>query len=98
MGGGKRSWLVAAFAALLVLVAVGVAVGTLRDGSEEDASAPTTEERAERPPAQPGKAATRPDRQKVRRGKGERPDRPAPGTSALLGIADQKAETFADAR
>ena len=93
-----RSWLGAAFGALLVLVAVGLAVGTLRDGSEEDASAPTTEKRAKRPAAPPGKAAPRPNRQKVRRGKGERPDRPAPGTGALLGIADQKAATFSDPR
>jgi hypothetical protein len=32
----------------------------------------------------------------VRRGKGTQPDRPAPGTGALLAIADQKPKTFSD--
>jgi hypothetical protein len=35
-------------------------------------------------------------RQRVKRGHGTQPDRPAPGTGPLLAIADQKAETFSD--
>ena len=48
------------------------------------------------PKSQPGKAAPKPGREKVTRGHGAIPDRPAPGTGPLLAIADQKPATFTD--
>ena len=49
-------------------------------------------------PAATGKtrAKSHRHRQAVKRGKGTRPDEPAPGTGPLIGIADQKPETFSD--
>src|SRR5207244_9808334 len=44
----------------------------------------------------PGRAAPRKGREGVRRGHGTQPDRPAPGTGPLLGIADQNPSTFSD--
>jgi hypothetical protein len=46
--------------------------------------------------AKPKRAKKRSGREGVRHGHGNQPDRPAPGTGTLLGIADQKAATFSD--
>ena len=90
----------AAFAAVaVVVVAVVVFAGGKEDEQENGGSTqtPTTATPTSTTPrTQPGKAAPRPGREKVTRGHGTTPDRPAPGTGPLLAIADQKAETFND--
>lgn len=95
-GAGKA----VAGAALAALVVVGVLA--LGGGGESD------DQTATQPPGATGTSgptvhkptAIRPrgKREPVRRGHGGRPDEPAPGSSPLLAIADQKPETFADPR
>jgi hypothetical protein len=84
------------------VIAAGVAVLLLTDRGDDrktgpgSASGPAATTPDSKPKAPAGKAAPRPGRQKVRRGTGTQPDAPAPGTGALLAIADQKPETFSD--
>src|SRR3954451_7516965 len=97
MGGKAKAGL-----ALLVLGGVAAVVLVARGGdnqADKTASTPSTATTTPSPkkPATPaGKAAPRPHRQRVRRGHGTTPDEPAPGTGALLAIADQKPQTFTD--
>jgi hypothetical protein len=86
-------------AALVVAGAVVAAVIALGGGSDTDDDGTGTTGSTTQPAkraAGPGKAAPRPNRQRVRRGHGTQPDRPAAGTGPLLAIADQKPQTFAD--
>ena len=89
--------LVAVLAAAAIVVVAIVAIGGNDKSSTKTGQSTTattgTETSAK---AQPGKAKSRPGREAVRKGKGNQPDRPAPGTGPLLGIADQKPATFAD--
>jgi hypothetical protein len=66
-------------------------------GRKAPAQGPAT---AQQPaPTQPGRARKPPaGRLGVRRGRNGAPDQPAPGSAALLGISDQKPETFSDPR
>jgi hypothetical protein len=84
----------AAIAAVVVAVAIGAAV--LAGGGSNNPS-PTTH--ATTPQAAPKtQPAPQPKhhREGVVRGHGSQPDRPAPGSGPLLGIADQKPQTFSD--
>ncbi|HEX6712165.1 MAG TPA: hypothetical protein VF066_02230 [Thermoleophilaceae bacterium] len=91
------SWrgILAALAAAGAVVAAVIAFG---GGESKDQRTGTTGSSTQpaKPATKPGKAAPRPNRQRVRRGHGNQPDRPAPGTGPLLAIADQKPQTFAD--
>jgi hypothetical protein len=89
------SWrgIVAALAAAGVVLA---AVLVLAGGGEKGQDTGTTTERTGPTTSEPGKAAPHRNRQGVQRGHGTQPDRPAPGTGPLLGIADQKPQTFSD--
>jgi hypothetical protein len=93
----NRRLLIAAAVAAAAVVAAVLALG--KGGSDSppapSASTPTAKKPAPKP-RKPRKAAPRRHRQGVLRGHGRQPDRPAPGTSALLGIADQKPQTFSD--
>lgn len=94
-----RGWVIAGVAALVVAAGVLALAGGGGDG--DSGSGPTSPRTSpERPTRRPAPQRSRPRgrRQGVRRGNGMRPDQPAPGTGALLGIADQKPETFADPR
>jgi hypothetical protein len=96
---GRRELLAVLAAAALVIVAVVAFGGGSSDKSSSGtSSAPesTTTSTSAKPKPKPGSAAPRRHRQGVIRGRGTEPDRPAPGTGALLGIADQKAATFSD--
>jgi hypothetical protein len=90
----------ALFAAVLVAAAGVVAWVAFGKGGDDEQAAPppsaTAPGRQAKPKTKPGRAAARPGRERVRRGHGTTPDRPAPGTGALLAIADQKPRTFAD--
>jgi hypothetical protein len=95
---GKKGW---AVAALVVAAAVAAVValtgsGSSGGGSSGTGGTTTTTAKPRQPAKKPGKAAPRRNRQAVRRGHGTTPDTPAPGTGALLGIADQKPQTFSD--
>jgi hypothetical protein len=83
---------------VVAVAAVLVAVLALGKGSDEQTTTtPTaTTSTVKKPATRPGKARLRKGRQKFRRGHGTQPDRPAPGTGPLLGIADQKPQTFSD--
>jgi hypothetical protein len=85
-------------AAVLVAAVVVVAVLALANGGDKTTTGtPTaTTSTTKKPATKPGRAAPRRGRQAVRRGHGTQPDRPAPGTGPLLGIADQKPQTFSD--
>jgi Glycosyl hydrolase catalytic core len=86
-------------AATAVVAVVVVAGGGGGGGTTGTSGTPTTTATTKSTPTStvpPGSAAPRPGRQGVRRGHGKQPDVPAPGTGALLGIADQKAATFSD--
>jgi hypothetical protein len=92
---GKAPWLVAALLAAAVITVSVINVDD--DGDDRDGAASTPTSTV--PTASTPKTTTtrrRPGRQRVRRGHGSRPDRPAPGTGPLLAIADQKPETFSD--
>src|SRR3954463_2131412 len=88
------------------LVAAAIVVGVLalaRGGKDDQKPAPTATAPAAKKPAAKTPSATkrrtarrRRHRQGVIRGHGTQPDRPAPGTGALLGVADQKPQTFSD--
>jgi hypothetical protein len=91
----RRALVVVAVIAALVVAAV-LAFGKSGDDKESAKSPTSTTPTSTQPKAKPGKAAPRRNRQRVRRGHGTQPDRPAPGTGALLGIADQKPQTFSD--
>jgi hypothetical protein len=93
----RRALVVVAVIAALVVAAV-LAFGKSGDDNEsaKSPSATTPATTATQPKSKPGEAAPRRNRQGVRRGHGTQPDRPAPGTGALLGIADQKPQTFSD--
>ena len=94
---GKRGWI----ALGVVVAAAVVAVIALGGGSDKNGSG---SDRQTGPTTQPQGSSTttakaakpRGKRQGVRRGHGSQPDRPAPGTGALLAIADQKPATFSD--
>jgi hypothetical protein len=89
-------------AALVAAAAVVVGVIALANGSGDNNSTPTATTPSTTAPAKkpttttPAKRAPRKNREPVRRGHGTTPDRPAPGTGPLLGIADQKPQTFSD--
>jgi hypothetical protein len=93
----RRALVVVAVIAALVVAAV-LAFGKSGDDNEsaKSRSATTPATTATQPKSKPGEAEPRRNRQGVRRGHGTQPDRPAPGTGALLGIADQKPQTFSD--
>jgi hypothetical protein len=87
----------AAVAAVVVLViALGGGDKSGKTGTSGTGTTTTTGPVAAKPQTPTGQAAPRRGRQGVRRGRGMQPDTPAPGTGALLGIADQKPETFSD--
>jgi hypothetical protein len=106
---GKGGWAALAALAIGVAVAVVAASGGGADNgggtSSQSVTTPTTSTtakrttpaRASRKPARKRPARKR-HRQGVIQGHGTQPDEPAPGTGALLAIADQKAATFSDAR
>src|SRR3954451_12774894 len=88
------------------LVAAAIIVGVLalaRGGKDDQKTAPTATAPAAKKPAAKTPSAKkrrtarrRRHRQGVIRGHGTQPDRPAPGTGALLAVADQKPQTFSD--
>jgi hypothetical protein len=80
--------------AVVAVIAVGGSGGAGGGSKTTTTGAPRTP--TPTPAVPPGRAAPRPGRLGVQRGRGKRPDVPAPGTGALLGIADQKAATFSD--
>ena len=89
-----------ALAALVVgAVVVVIALAGGGKGDQGEKASPTN-----RQPAATTQTAAQPNppalkkvkRQRVRRGHGTKPDEPAPGTDALLAIADQKPATFSD--
>src|SRR4051794_21120453 len=82
--------IVAGVAAAIVASGGGDDGGKTGIGTRPDARNPPETTRAQAP------QTARKHRQKVRKGHGVTPDRPAPGTGALLAIADQKPETFRD--
>jgi hypothetical protein len=91
--------LLAALATAAIAVVAVIAVGG-GGGSGGGSKTTTTTGAPKKPTPTPtvpaGRAAPRPGRQRVKRGSGKQPDVPAPGTGALLGVADQKAATFGD--
>jgi len=86
--------LLGALATAAIAVIAVIAAGGGGGSKTTTTGAPKTRTPARTVPA--GRAAPRPGRQGVKRGRGKQPDVPAPGTGALLGIADQKAATFSD--
>jgi hypothetical protein len=90
--------LATAVIAVVAVIAVGGGGGgggsTTSSGSKTTTGAPRAQTPTRTVPA--GRAAPRPGRQGLTRGRGKQPDAPAPGTGPLLGIADQKAATFSD--
>ena len=93
MSGRTRK--IAVAAAALVVAAVAIALVTSGGGHGTPHSPGTT------PAPQPSlRKPIRPrgPREAIKRGHGRSPDEPAPGTGALLGIADQKPATFSDPR
>src|SRR3954471_928552 len=78
----------------VIVVAAIVWVVASRGGGEDKTAIGTTTETRKAPP--PVAKPPRDKRQRVRKGRGTQPDRPARGTGALLAIADQKPETFSD--
>ena len=92
---GKTAFVVVGLlvAAVIAFALVG---GDDDDGNDSGGTSSPTTAKPKTPASKPGRAAPRPGRQRVRRGKGSQPDRPAPGTGALLAIADQKPQTFSD--
>jgi hypothetical protein len=89
----RRALVAAALAAAVVVVAV---LALANGGGKKTTSPPATAPATGKPTTKPGNAGPRKGRQAVRRGHGTQPDRPAPGTGPLLGIADQKPQTFSD--
>ena len=90
----------AAGVALAAVVVVGVlALGGGGESDDQTATQPPGATGASGPTS-PKPKAIRPrgKREPVRRGRGLRPDQPAPGSAPLLAIADQKPETFSDPR
>jgi hypothetical protein len=85
---------VGAVIAIAAAVAVGVILLTRGDSGRHAGTPGSTGGN----PAPTAQGRPRPGRQAVRRGKRGAPDQPAPGTGPLLGIADQKPETFRDPR
>lgn len=88
---GGLAALAVAVALIAVLVMRGGGESKKNTGTTTTPTTPTTKQRAK-----PGKAGPRRNRQRVRRGHGTQPDRPAAGTGPLLAIADQKPQTFSD--
>ena len=79
------------------MIAAAVVVAVLAfGGGNKSATPPAAGPAQGKPKTKPGEAAPRRGREAVRRGHGSQPDQPAPGTGPLLGIADQKPETFTD--
>ena len=95
---GRRAWVGVLAAAALVAVGVVVLISGGGGSSNGPTSSGPSQSTGTQTGAQskPGEAAHRRGRQAVKRGHGTQPDRPAPGTGPLLGIADQKPATFAD--
>jgi hypothetical protein len=95
---GRAGW------ALVVLFVIGVIVAAVlvsgnggdNGGSAGPTGTTTTGGTTTTTAKSPGHAEPRRGREAVRRGRGTQPDRPAPGTGALLGIADQKPDIFSD--
>lgn len=85
-----RTRITAAIVAAVALIVLGIVAigGSGGGGPGTSSTAPNT------PPGTARKSKR--GRQGVRHGKDGRPDQPAPGTGALLGIADQKPQTFSD--
>src|SRR3954466_12206120 len=86
---------------VVALIVAGVAVAIVAGGGGDDGGKTGigTRTEARNPPETTTASAprtARKRRQKVKHGHGTQPDRPAPGTGALLAIADQKPETFSD--
>src|SRR4051812_12492735 len=101
-GGPTRRIILAAAAAALVVAVVVIALAGGGNSGETgttgtaSGTGPSAAKPKPRTPA--GRAGPRPGREGVRRGHGTRPDEPARGTGPLLGIADQKPQTFSDPR
>ena len=100
MSVGRRQIAIAIACAIAVAVVVVLVVsggssdhaGTSTGSTTGSTTAPTKSAITEAGNAAP----KRKDRQRVIHGKNGKPDRPAPGTGALLAIADQKPQTFSD--
>jgi hypothetical protein len=97
-GSVRNRAIAAAIAAIAIVAAVVLAT---QGGGHKPAPAGTGPVIAGKPPSAPGTSTipaqkAPPGRLGVRRGKNGAPDQPAPGTAALLGIGDQKPETFSD--
>ena len=95
---GRVGWGLVALLVGGVVVAAVVAGGD--DGGARHGAGPTqmttTGRTTTTTAKKPAKAKRRPAREAVRRGHGAQPDRPARGTGPLVGIADQKPQTFSD--
>jgi hypothetical protein len=96
MSSGRQIAAALAAVAVAAVVAVVVLGGDGGDSNETTTPDGTTRETAKQPKHDAGRIKRRGKRQAVRRGHGTQPDQPAPGTGALLAIADQKPETFGD--
>jgi hypothetical protein len=95
--GWRRITVALVAAAAVVVGVIALANGSGDNNSTPTATTPSTTAPAKKPaPTTPAKRAPRRNREAVRGGHGTTPDRPAPGTGALLGIADQKPQTFSD--
>src|SRR5436190_21952225 len=97
MSSGK---LIAATVGALAVAGVVVAlVARGGSGSKQSPTAATPTQSTTMAKAHPPKAKPKQShREGVRRGHGTTPDEPAPGTGALLAIADNKSQTFTDPR
>jgi hypothetical protein len=97
---GKAGWIATGVVAVVVIVLViAVAGGSGGNGGATTNATrppPTQTTPKPKPDKKPKKAAPKGHRQGVVRGHGTQPDEPAPGTGALLAIADQKPATFSD--
>jgi hypothetical protein len=93
----RDRWIAAGVAAVVIAAVLVLTLGG-GDGNKQSAKTPSETTNGATTPKKSGRIRPRGKRQGVRKGKGTRPDQPAPGTAALLGIADQKPETFSDPR
>jgi hypothetical protein len=96
---GQAGWAAVAVVAIVAIVAVIASTGGKSGGGTSGTTTSAKPATPTAPARKPKKAAPKKShRERIVRGHGTVPDRPAPGTGALLAIADQKAATFSDPR